>query len=156
MYSELLDKTKYSSIQTVEYVLENLCDDTVIELKKIFGNDYIKQTFETIKNSEIFVIVLKHNPEPVGLYGLIEQSNNSAGIFFLTTKNLHKGNIITLLKRAKKQIEEWSKKYSLIMDNCYKENKTIQKWLKLLGFKPSTHQDDDFQIYYIGDINGYN
>ena len=159
MYSELLDKTTYKAISDVETVLDNLCEDTKTELKKIFNSsensDYLCKTFDTIRHSDIYIIKLRHDNEPVGLYGLIPQDNESAGIFLLTTDNLHKGNIITFLKGARKQIDQWSKEYKLIMDNCYKQNKTIQKWLKLLGFKPSEYQDEDFQIYYRGDISLY-
>lgn len=155
MYSECLNKNKYDSIQIVEYVLENLCKDTVKELVKIYGKDYLKQTFQAITDTEIFVIKLKNNNEPVGLYGIIPLENNSAGIYLLTTDNLHKGNIITFIKGARKQVKEWQKQYKLIMDNCYKQNKTIKKWLTLLGFQPSVYQNKNFQIYYIGDLSLY-
>lgn len=156
MYSEILKKNEHNSIFIVEAVLMNLCEDTKTELIKNFGDDYIDETFDIIQDTEINVIRLKSNNEPVGLYGVIPQENNSAGIYLLTTDNLHNGNLITFLKQAKKQVNEWSQKYSLIMDNCYKENKTIIKWLKLLGFKPSQYQNEEFQIYYKGDINEYN
>ena len=123
MYSELLDKNTYNAIYIVEAVLDNLCEDTKTELKKIYktseDSNYLEQTFQAIKDSEIFVVKLQKTNEPVGLYGLIPQDNESAGIFLLTTDNLHKGNIITFLKGTKKQVEEWSKTYKLIMDNCY-------------------------------------
>ena len=155
MYSEVLNKLDYSSISTVERVLETLHADTVAELKKKYGVDYIRLTFEAIKDSEIHVIRLQKTKEPVGLYGLIQDTESSAGIFLLTSENLHKGNLITFLKRARKQINEWSKEYQLIMDYCDKQNKTIIKWLTLLGFKPSQYEDEDFQIYYKGDISLY-
>lgn len=155
MFSECLNKNTHDSIQTVEDVLENLCDDTVTELKKIYGTDYLRQTFEAIKDTEIFVIRLKNNNKPVGLYGLIPEGEQSAGIYLLTTRNLHNGNVITFLKEARKQVKKWSEEYKLIMDNCYKQNKIIKKWLALLGFQPSEYQDEDFQIYFKGDLSLY-
>jgi hypothetical protein len=157
MYSELLDKDSYNASYIVEAVLENLCEDTKTELKKIYGEfDYLEKAFKAIKSSYIYVVKLLRNNQPVGLYGLIEEGCESAGIFLLTTDDLHKGNVITFIKGAKKQVDEWSKKYKLIMDNCYKQNTTIQKWLRLLGFKKSEYQDENFQIYYKGDISLYN
>jgi len=156
MYSELLDKTK--SLSDVEFVLDNLSDETKEELFLLFGKDYKHRTFDIIKNTEIFVIRLKENHKPVGVYGLIsinENDNYSKGIYLLPTNSLHEGNIITFLKGAKKQVISWARKYGLIMDNLYKENKTIQKWLKLLGFLPSPYQNDNFQLYYIGDLSQY-
>lgn len=155
MFYSLLNKNAYDSIQTVDYVFEHLHKNTVKELKALYGDNYLRLLFKDIRNSEIYVIHLKETSEPVGLFGLVPQSDKAAGIFLLTTENLYSGNMITFLKGCKKKIKDWSEKYTLLMDNCYKKNKTVVKWLKLLGFKPSQYQDDDFQIYYQGDINLY-
>lgn len=152
MYASISRNTR-----EIKYVLNNLCDDTVLELVKLFGNNYKFKTFNIIRAlGKKYIIKLKHTNEPVGLFGLIPQSNNTAGIFLLTTDNLHKGNVITFLKGAKRQIEDWQSEYELIMDSCYKKNETIKKWLRLLGFKASVYQDNDFQVYYKGDIRLYN
>lgn len=152
MYSEIA-----KSEQEIKHVLENLCDDTVLELTKIFGQSYEKDVFNQIKQlTTKYLIKLKSTGEPVGLFGLIPQNTNSAGIFLLTTDKLHNGNVITFLRRAKATIEQWLNEYDLIMDYCYKKNLTIQKWLRLLGFKPSEYQDNDFQVYYKGNIGLYN
>lgn len=141
------------NIKEIKYVLNNLCEDTVVELVKLFGNNYKFKTFCLIRAlNKKYIIKLKHTNEPVGLFGLIPQSDDSAGIFLLTTNNLHKGNMITFLKGAKRQIEDWQSEYKLIMDSCYKKNEIIKKWLRLLGFKASIYQNDDFQVYYKGDI----
>lgn len=186
MYSEIA-----KSEQEIKHVLENLCDDTVLELTKIFGQSYKKDVFNQIKQlttgrsvsdesstlpsstpAPAYLIKLKSTGEPVGLFGLIpcgaevqaelelsdgdaraklhrsKQNTNSAGIFLLTTNKLHNGNVITFLRQAKATIEQWLNEYDLIMDYCYKKNLTIQKWLRLLGFKPSLYQDNEFQVYY--------
>lgn len=180
MYSEIAKNE-----QEIKQVLENLCDDTVLELTKIFGQNYEKDVFNQIKQlTTKHLIKLKSTGEPVGLFGLIpcgaevqallelsdgdvrakphrsKQGNNcgnelqsnsrsrAAGIFLLTTDKLHNGNVITFLRRAKTQIEQWLNEYDLIMDYCYKKNLTIQKWLRLLGFKPSSYHDNDFRVYY--------
>lgn len=179
MYSEIAENE-----QEIKEVLKNLCDDTVFELKKIFGQNYEKDVFNQIEQLTTCtcLIKLKSTGEPVGLFGLIpcgaeveaepqlsdgdvrvcenklnrsKQNHKSAGIFLLTTDKLRNGNIITFLRRAKVQIEEWLDEYDLIMDYCCKKNLKIQKWLRLLGFKPSLYCDDDFQIYYIGNIGLY-
>lgn len=138
------------------YVIKNLCNDTRKELELIYGNDYQKRVLEEIyKAQEKYIIKLKNTDEAVGLFGLTFEGEGVGGIFLLTTDNLHNGNLITFLRCTKLQIKEWEKNYKLIMDNCYKRNATIKKWLKLLGFKPSKHQNEDFQIYYTGDINLY-
>lgn len=152
MFSELSDNES-----EIRYVIDNLCEDTVIELKTMFGENYKEVVCEEIRQlTTKYLIKLKETNEPVGLFGLLPQGINSAGVFLLTTDNLHNGNVITFLKRAKKQIEEWSEEYDLIMDRLYKKNQTIKKWLRLLGFKPSEFEDDEFQVYYKGDIGLYN
>lgn len=149
--------TSSYNFKSVKYVLDNLCNDTSLELKIIFGHNYKLKVFNLIRALSVrYLIRLKKTDEPVGIFGLIPQNENTAGIFLLTTDNLHNGNIITFLRSAKKQINEWSNDYKLIMDSCYKKNETIKKWLKLLGFIPSNYQNDDFQIYYKGNIGLYN
>lgn len=151
MYGLIADDTK-----EIKYVLDNLCNETVSELEIIFGDGYKTKTYNLIKTlSEKFVIKLKKTNEPCGLFGLIPQGENAAGIFLLTTDKLHEGNLITFLKGSKRQIEQWNTKFKLIMDSCSKKNETIKKWLVLMGFKPSHYQDDNFQIYYRGDIGLY-
>ena len=146
---------KTTNLPEIKKVIDNLCNDTTLELKLIFGSEYHEKILEAIKNTDNFIIRLKKTKEPVGLFGLIEFDEYSAGIYLLTTDKLHNGNIVTFIRQAKIQIGLWSEKYKLIMDNCYKQNMIIKKWLKLLGFKPSEYQDKDFQIYYKGDINLY-
>ena len=155
MYSELEHNE-----EEIKEVLENLCSDTVFELEKIFGCSYKEEIFEELKKLSLrYVIKLKKNNKPVGLYGLIPlyktNEKKAAGIFLLTTDDIHEGNIITFLKGARNQIEKWCLDYELIMDKCCKHNQTIIKWLRLLGFSPSKFQDEDFQIYYRGNINLY-
>ena len=152
MYSEKALRTK-----EIKHVLENLCEDTAIEAKTLLGSNYKEYIFHTLRCvTEKQIIKLKSSGEAVGLFGLIPFGDGVGGIFLLTTDNLHKGNVITFLRRAKLQIQKWESKYSLIMDRHYKKNETIKKWLKLLGFVPSeAHQDKDFQIYYKGNIGLY-
>lgn len=90
----------------IEYVIENLCFDTVVELKALFGDIYKEVILNEInKTATKYLIKLKSTEEPVGLFGLLPQGNKSAGIFLLTTDNLYKGNKILFLKRAKEQIK---------------------------------------------------
>lgn len=152
MYAE-----RIRNLREVRTVLDNLCDDTVLELEKLFGKNYKNKTFQIIRaiKAERYIIKLKNTNEPVGVFGLIPVNDNSGGIFLLTCDNLHKGNLITFLKSARIQTDKWCEQYKLIMDSCYKKNETIKKWLRLLGFKPSEYQDNDFQVYYKGNLSYY-
>ncbi len=139
----------------IKFVIDNLSEITVNELKKLFGNDYKTQVFSKVTENKNFAIKLKSTNKVVGLFGIIKVNNYAGGIFLLTTDYLHNGNIITFLRQAKKQIQNWEKEYKLLMDTCDKKNITIQKWLQLLGFMPSAYQDNNFQIWYKGDLKYY-
>ncbi len=150
-------KIRTSSLKEITVVLSELCDAAKEELRKIYGDDFIYPVAEEIiKAQQKAFIRLKSTDEAVGVFGLTDQGNKVGGIFLLTTDNLYKGNMTTLLRGAKKQIKEWEKDYDLLLDNCCKKNIHIQKWLELLGFKPSEeYQDDNFQIYYKGNPGLY-
>lgn len=150
MYSQPLKK--YSDFLKV---ILNLSPKTEEEVKRLYGSNYTYALVQELFDTEMHVIKLVENNEPVGVYGVKELKKNSAGIFLLTTDKLHNGNMIKFLREAKKQIILWEQQYDLLMDNCYKRNKTIIKWLTLLGFKPSIYEDNYFQIYYKGNINEY-
>lgn len=142
----------------VEFVINNLCKDTEDELKIAFGENYKSKLLEELNKSPFgykYAIILNSTSEIVGLFGIVPLNKYSAGIYLLTTENLHKGNIITFIRQAKLYIKHWGKKYKLLMDTCYKRNKTIIKWLKILGFKPSEYQNNDLQIWYKGEIKYY-
>ncbi len=155
MYAEKFN----NQCNDVIHVIENLSHSTAVEMVGIFGYPYENILYQAIlqNKTESYVIKLKKTNEAVGLFGLTAQNLNkkSAGIYLLTTDNLKKGNIITFLKEAKKQVDVWTDKYDLLMDTCFKENKTIVKWLTLLGFKPSQYQDDNLQLYFKGDLSLY-
>lgn len=141
----------------IEFVLDNLCPEAKEELFKIFGKKYknaVMNILECIAPKYKNIIKLKQNNMPVGIFGLIPE-NKKAGIFFLTTDTMKKGNILTLLIQAKEYIKVWEKEFNLLMDSCYKKNSKIKKWLALLGFEPSQYQDDDFQVYFKGDLSLY-
>lgn len=154
MYAENIRRSK-----EVSFVLNNLCADTENELIATFGNDWKNHVNNELKRLQrkYYVVKLKANNEPVGIYGLIPVKRKVAGIFLLTTDNLHKGNVIGFLRRCKKQIDLWQKDYELIMDLHYKKNETVKKWLKTLKFEASEmFQNDNFQVFYKGNIGLYN
>lgn len=136
--------------KAIDYIIENLCDKAIDELLIKFGKSYEYDTkiyLYSIPFKNIKIIRLKNNDEPVALFGYIPLENNSAGIFFLSTNNLYEGNMIKFLKGTKHYIDEWSKEYPILLDDCYKKNDSVIKWLKFLKFEPTTTESDNFQIY---------
>ena len=138
----------------VLYVYKHLHPDCKIELDKLKISK--QQVIRRLTGNNAFVVKLKKTGKPVALYSITELDENCAGITLLMSDELNQGNLITFLKGAKKQVNEWCKQYKLVLDYCYLQNETVKKWLRLLGFKQSIYGDYNFRIYYRGDINEYN
>ena len=147
-------KTFNVDINEIEYVLENLSDLTRFEVESAFGVDYKKEILAGINCAkEKQLIKLNATNETVGVFGLIEESKDVAGIFFLPTKNLCNGNMIKFLRVSKCVIEEWLKKYKLLLDDCFVENKKIVKWLHFLGFKVCPEdKNGKIRTFYKGNL----
>ena len=143
----------YPSINDVYEVLDNLSELTKEELIKSFGEDY-KSKMKNIFcfTTWVYLIRLKTDDRPAGLFGLIEETKEVAGIFFLSTDRIYQGNMIKLIRESKKVVDEWLKEYKVLLDDCYLENKKVMKWLCLLGFKPTGEiKEGGFATYYKGD-----
>ena len=141
-----------SNDNEVRNVLNELHPKTKDELIKIFGKNYKERVFEEIKNAKRKYLIKLDDNTISGVFGVVEYKENIAGIFFISKDNL-KGHKISLLKKAHEVIRVFSREYELLFDSCYKKNKTIEKWLKMLGFKPSCIEAKGFRVFYIGNIN---
>lgn len=138
------------TVNDINFVVAHLCNKAIEELRVKFGNSFRYDTLCYLYNVPfrfIKTIKLKKTGETVGLFGLVPLTDDSAGIFFLSTEKLYEGNMFLFLRETKKQIEAWNSKYEILLDDCYKQNKSVIKWLKILGFKPTADEDKNFQIY---------
>ncbi|MCD8378374.1 MAG: hypothetical protein LUB59_06265, partial [Candidatus Gastranaerophilales bacterium] len=82
-----------ANLTDIKFVLDNLCDETLEELKLMFGEKYKTAAFDEIKGAvEKYIIKLKCTHEPVGVFGLVpatcDENMTTAGIFLLTTYNM--------------------------------------------------------------------
>ena len=137
----------------IELVLDNLSELTEKELIKGFGKDYKTKMINILSLSKcIYLIKLKVDNAPVGIFGLIEETKEVAGIFFLSTDGLYQGNMIKLIRESKKVVDEWLKEYKVLLDDCHLKNEKVMRWLCLLGFKPTGEiKEGGFATYYKGD-----
>lgn len=147
-------KTDKVQINDIAYVLDNLSELTKDEIVYAFGIDFKNEILPKVYLAkESWLIKLKETDETVGVFGLIEETKDIAGVFFLTTKNLNKGNMIKLLRHAREVVEEWNKKYQLLLDDCFVENEKIVKWLHSLGFKAyPAEETGSFKTFYKGNL----
>jgi hypothetical protein len=137
----------------IEHVLNNLSELTKEESKKSFGKNY-KDSFINILplTKCVYLIKLKTDNTPVGMFGLFEETEEVAGIFFLSTDGLYQGNMIKLIRESKKVVDGWLKEYKVLLDDCHLENEKVMRWLCLLGFKPTGEiKEGGFATYYKGD-----
>lgn len=117
-------------------VIDDLSELTKEELVLSFGKKYREKIINILSLSEfLYLIRLKNDNSPIGIFGLIEEDCYSAGIFFLTTDKLYQGNMIKMIKTSKIIIDEWLKSYNVLFDDCHKNNLKIKKWLEFLGFE---------------------
>lgn len=138
------------TVNDINFVVAHLCNKAIEELRVKFGNSFRYDTLSYLYNIPFRffkTIKLKKTGETVGLFGLVPLIDDSAGIFFLSTEKLYEGNMFLFLRETKKQIEIWNSKFEILLDDCYKQNKSVIKWLRILGFKPTADEDKNFQIY---------
>ena len=137
-----------------EFVLNNLCNEAKKELTILFGDNFKFEILSRLKDVvHKFSIKLKKNDELVAIFGIFEVEKDIGGIYFLSTDNLKEGNIITLLRGSRKQVQSWMRDFSLILDTCFVENSSVRKWLILLGFiKVASGGDGVFEIFGKGDL----
>ena len=130
-------------------LLDNLSELTKQELILSFGKNYKDKVINLLSISKcLYLIKSKSNNNAVGMFGLLEEDKKTAGIFFLTSDEIHQGNMIKLLKTSKVVIDEWLEDYEVLLDDCHKENIKVRKWLEFLGFKPNGNIKDGGFIEY--------
>ena len=137
----------------IEVVLNNLSELTKVELIKAFGEDYKNLIINLLPFTKYtYLIKLKADNSAVGMFGLVEETPDRAGIFFLSTDEMYKGNMIKLIRTSKTIVDEWLKEYKVLLDDCHQDNEKVMKWLCLLGFKPTGKiKEGCFFEYYKGD-----
>ena len=123
----------------VQYILDNLRLEDMLELHTIYGNNYKEIAKNTIMSSEFPVLIgiSKKNDIPVAMGGIWEVTPNDrgvAGVWLLSTDRV-KHHQISLLRAIKHEIEKADEKYWLTYNFIYERNFRAKKWLKWLGYK---------------------
>lgn len=133
----------------IEEVIDKLIGLTVEELITRFGFEWKKEVKAIVNLAkEKYVIRLKENDEPVALFGIIEETQDIAGIFLLMSEEIKKGNMIHLIRQSKAIVDDWMKNYKALLDDCHFENEKIIRWLMFLGFKPTDEIKDNCFITF--------
>ncbi len=128
-----------SSKKELEFVLDNLRNEDLREVKNLLKNDWKKKLLSNIDpfHTHILCILDKEgNFLPIAIGGFDEISSNPsiACCWLLTTKFVYKYKKL-FFKEVFNFVLEEEKKYSLIYNFIYKSNYQAKSWLQKLGFK---------------------
>ena len=135
--------------EIISYVLENLRQEDKKEMVIEFGNHWKEIIFCRAVQSEIYGIV-DEKEKILGFFGIKGINEKYAQVCLLSTDDLSKQGFI-FLKKAKRIVAEWNKRYSTLYNFVYKENKQAIKWLRWLGFTLSEIDNDRMYFYKVCD-----
>ena len=126
-------------LKTIDYICENLSDSSTEELEIIYGEDYKQylkaELINCVMYEDITALCLDDNT-PVAIFGLMNYDDDSKNLFFVSTKAINEVSPLYLIKQSIKQIKLWMFKYKKnLLDQVYRKNTQVIKWLKLLGFE---------------------
>lgn len=125
--------------EDVEYILKNLRYEDEMELKTLFGDNWLEESRKKIMNTKFYVMLGKGKDDktPICMGGIEQAEKDADGIgcaWFLTTDEIKKHGI-QILKELKKEVEKADEKFWLTYNVIYEKNYLAKKWLKWLGFK---------------------
>lgn len=125
-------------LNKIDYIIDNLSDKSIEELKVLYGEDYevfIKSELYNLSSNQDIRVICLDNGTPCAIFGLFPYYN-SLNIFFVTTTDYKKVSSFYVVKQSIKQIKLWLIKYKKdLLSQVLKTNNDVIKWLKLLGFK---------------------
>jgi len=149
----MLHRTE-KDIKNIQYILDNLRPDDVVEMKTEYGENWRIVVEEYSKIYDL-KIACDENGKPICMSGVVPEENNIGIVWLLTTKEIE-NHYQSFLNEAKTEIDMWSKEYEVLCNVVHKRNKKAIRWLKWLGFKfdnPLNIQHKDSLFFYKGIIN---
>ena len=141
------------NIKDILYILEHLREEDKHEAMIQSGENYVWDCLKNIMENKGDVIIgcKKSDNTPVCVGGCAEQTKDVGIVWLLCTPEI--SNYQTcILRNLKKEFSKYEKKYLLIFNMLYKENKLAKKWLKKFGFKFdnlfNAKLPDGFEFFY--------
>lgn len=123
----------------VDYILKNLRTEDEMELKALFGDNWLEESKNRIMKTKFYVMLGKgkNDKTPICMGGIEQDEKDAEGIgcaWFLCTNEIKKHGL-QILKELKKEVEKADEKFWLTYNVIYEKNHLAKKWLKWLGFK---------------------
>ena len=126
-------------LKKCEFILDNLRDEDLTELKALFGNDWKKQILSSLSGLIVHFAFGKdtnNNIVPIAMGGIQQISDDNpeiACVWLLSTKYV-KQNKLSLLRVVRAHLLASESKYKILYNYIYKSNKEAKNWLLKLGF----------------------
>lgn len=150
---------KDKNIQDVNFILDNLRKEDLLEVQAIWGEDWKGNVIVNALKTDFMILMGKNNKGhsvPIAIGGfacLFEKDSKIACVWLLCSKYVY-CNKQLLMKTLKEQIELASCRYDVLYNYIYKSNFEAKRWLKKLGFSfNNPHPDNmkkskDFEFFY--------
>ncbi len=129
-------KRKSINKKDVLFILQNLREEDIEELKISHGNNYIQAEMNSIFNDcEAMLAVDEKTEKPIFIYGVSPlPDGKEAIIFMLSTPEIVKYTRSFFIEMTK-ELEEYDKRFFYLSNIIYEKNFLAKKWLKKAGFK---------------------
>jgi len=144
-------RTEVKNNTDLKFILDNLRDEDVNELKADHGENWKQETFENISKADGYICYSKEN-KPVLVYGVTRQ-NDIGIIWMLSTQEITEQ--VSFIRLAKEFVASCSNDYRVLCNFVHDQNKLALKWLKSLGFKfdVQDHTKENFLFFYKENLN---
>lgn len=141
------------NINDVLFILNNIRNEDLLELKALWGDDWYKNTLQSIKNIDYLILLGKDNtgkivPIAVGGFSDLECKNLKAGCVWLISSKFIKFNKQLLFKTIYSQVRKAFSKYKMLCNYIFSSNFEAKKWLKKMGFIFQSSTSDNFEFFY--------
>lgn len=128
-------KRKELNEKDVIYILQNLREEDIQELKISHGDNYIQAEMNSIFNCESMLAVDDKTEKPIFIYGVSPlPDGKEAIIFLLSTPEIVKYTRSFMIE-MRKELKEYDKRFFYLSNIIYEKNFLAKKWLKKVGFK---------------------
>lgn len=143
----------------IEFILKNLRNEDIEELKALWGNDWYMQVNLNLKDKNFYILYGKdkeNNEIPIAMGGfseLFEKNAKIACVWLLSSKFISQNKNL-LMKTLRIEIEKAEKIYDIMYNYIYKSNFEAKNWLKKLGFNFNNPYPEnlklkkDFEFFY--------
>ena len=141
------------NINDVIFILDNLRDEDLEELKALWNENWYQKTLESIKNIDYMVLMGKDDnskivPIAVGGFSDLEHKKTKRACVWLISSKYVNFNKRSFFRNIKSQINKAFLKYEMLCNYIFVSNFEAKKWLKKMGFIFLPKSGEKFEFFY--------